>query len=121
MTRTSNLTCIGHVYGAGELALLRAAFEAAEIPLLPDLPNAGVTVSTYATAFGGIALYVPRGHVDVALDLAAALDPMSATRPSIWAMIVFVVCILWATAPPPATGFFPRHQGGIRSVALDAP
>ncbi|WP_179380449.1 hypothetical protein [Jannaschia marina] len=119
MTRQDNLICIGHVYGAGELALLQAAFDAAEVPLLPDLPNAGVTASSFTLGDSGIRLLVPRGHVEEALALAAALDPMSSSQPSVWTFAVVVFCLLWSFVPPYPTGYFPRRQSDTSIVALE--
>ncbi len=101
---------IGYAYGASDLALTLAVLEAHGFVVRAEHRAMGTTVTSMTTAIGGIAVSVPHAEAADAARLMAELPSLVHSRAGAWAVMLFVLGVALAAAPPPATGLFLRRH-----------
>jgi len=112
------MVVIGHAYGPMEAGMAASLLAADGVPHHLHTRHTALMAPHYMTAFGGIAVLVPRVH---AVEAARALEgyrPGGMRFRRRWLPLVIGLCLLGAT-PIPASGYFGRPAASLRSADRD--
>ena len=105
-----SLEVIGHAYGASDISLVVAAFDASNVPLFVLDAHANTVMTANTVALGGARLAVPRAVSAEAISLLQDIDRgRQAESLSLPVILFSVVALLLWGIPTPARGLFPVH------------